>query len=61
MHLLYLRNIWYVYGPHSYRFSQDIPDFMGLNNKVAVVPIRTKVFRVVPLGISQLRDTELEG
>jgi len=33
MNLLYLGNIWYVYGSHSYRFSQDFPDFVGFKQQ----------------------------
>jgi len=33
MSLLYLRSIWYVYGCHSYIFTQDIPDFMGFTQQ----------------------------
>jgi len=32
-----------------------------LHNKVALVSIRTKVFRIVPHGISHLKDTKLES
>jgi len=31
-----------------------------LNNK-AIVPIKRKVFRILPRGISHLRERELEG